>query len=264
MFGRLIDSPKYYLFADLSIGFKSSSSKILECLRDRTLRLVGLCFVGHCSMQMRVFTVGPVSTNCYVIWCDRTSEGIVIDPGFTRQDEGERILKTLIDNGLHIKFIVDTHGHADHTSGNGVVKKAASAPIVIHKLDAHMLTEEGKKRGLLFGIHVDSPLADSYLKDGDVVTFGDVDLQVLHTPGHSPGSVSLIGDKVIFTGDTLFAGSIGRVDLLGGSAPDIKKSLKKLMVLPGSLIVYPGHGPRSTIEKERLFNPFVIDFSLIF
>ncbi len=231
---------------------------------DRTFRLVGLCFGGNCSMQVRAFTVGPVSTNCYVVWCDKTSEGIVIDPGFTRQDEGERILKTLEDNGLHIKFIVDTHGHADHTSGNGAVKKATGAPILIHRLDAHRLTEEGKKHGLLFGIHVDSPLADSYLKDEDVVTFGDVNLRVLHTPGHSPGSVSLIGDKVVFTGDTLFAGSIGRVDLLGGSVPDIKKSLKKLMALLGSLIVYPGHGPRSTIDKERRFNPFVIDSSLIF
>lgn len=212
-------------------------------------------------MQMRTFIVGSVLTNCYVLWCDKTREAIVIDPGFNRQDEAEKVLDTIRENALSVKFIVNTHGHPDHICGNGIIKKAIDAPILIHELDAEMLTQEGRRRGMTFGIRVVSPVADSFLKDGDVIEFGKIALRVLHTPGHSLGSISLVGKRHVFTGDTLFAGSIGRVDLPGGSSRDIMHSLKeKLAVLLGDLTVCPGHGPKSTIEKEKRYNPFLQNF----
>jgi glyoxylase-like metal-dependent hydrolase (beta-lactamase superfamily II) len=213
-------------------------------------------------MEIRTYTVGPVLTNCYVVWCDETKEGIIIDPGFIRQDEARPILKTIEKNSLLVRSIINTHGHPDHTCGNGILKRAIDAPILIHQLDAHLLSDEGKKRGLAFGIPVDSPIADANLKENEPVSFGKVKLRVLHTPGHSPGSISLVGSQAVFTGDTLFAGSMGRVDLPGGSLPEIRKSLQKLVALPSNLIVYPGHGPKSTIEREKNFNPFVMNSNL--
>ncbi|MCW3984970.1 MAG: MBL fold metallo-hydrolase [Candidatus Bathyarchaeota archaeon] len=218
-------------------------------------------------MNLKMLTVGSLFTNCYVVWCDKTREAIVIDPGFDRQSEAGKVLHILKENGLKVKFIVDTHGHPDHTCGNGVVKSATDASILIHKLDAGMLGRTGKDLESLFGFHVLSPVADSFLEGGDVVRFGRVALRVLRTPGHSPGSISLIGEDCVFTGDTLFAGSIGRVDLPGGSGKDIMRSLlEKLAVLPERLVVYPGHGPTSTIEREKRSNPFLqrnFDVSLL-
>jgi len=183
----------------------------------------------------------------------------VVDPGFDRQGEVGTVLSVLEENSLKVKFVVDTHGHSDHTCGNGVVKSVTGAPILIHKLDADMLSEGRKELTALFGFHVSSPAADGFLDDGDVVRFGEVALRVLHTPGHSPGSISLVGEGYVFTGDTLFAGSVGRVDLPGGSGKEIVRSLRRLAVLPDGFIVYPGHGPESTIDKEKNYNPFVAD-----
>jgi len=201
--------------------------------------------------------VGSLFTNCYVVWCSKTKEAIVIDPGFDRQGESEKILGILKENGLKVKFIVDTHGHPDHTCGNGIVKRATGAPILIHELDADMLSESSRRLVALFGFRVVSPVADSFLKDNDVVKFGEVALRVLHTPGHSPGSISLVGDDCVFTGDTLFAGGIGRTDFAGGSDHDMRLSLKKLLRLHDTFVVYPGHGAISTIGKEKRFNPFL-------
>jgi glyoxylase-like metal-dependent hydrolase (beta-lactamase superfamily II) len=217
-------------------------------------------------MISRMMTVGSFFTNCYVVWCSTTREAIVIDPGFDRQDEGERVLGVLKENELKTKFIVDTHGHPDHTSGNGVVKGATGVPILIHKLDAGMLSGATGKLTALFGFRSTSPSADGFLKDGDVVKFGEIALRVLHTPGHSPGSISLVGEDCVFTGDTLFAGSIGRTDLRGGSSKEIMRSLKKLATLPDKFVVYPGHGPKSMIGKEKRSNPFLqanFDVSLL-
>lgn len=205
-----------------------------------------------------MLTVGSLFTNCYVVWCSKTKEAIVIDPGFDRQGEAGKVLEVLKENNLEVKFIVDTHGHPDHTCGNGIVKGATDAPILIHRLDANMLSEAGKRLAGFFGFRVVSPVADGFFKNADVVGFGDVVLRVLHTPGHSPGSVSLVGENCVFTGDTLFAGSIGRVDLPGGSGEEIMRSLReKLAILPDKFVVYPGHGPKSTIGEEKRNNPFL-------
>jgi len=175
-----------------------------------------------------------------------TREAIVIDPGTGRETEAKKILKEIESNGLKIKYIANTHGHPDHTGGNKIFVEATDAPILIHEYDAPMLK---------------GPFADRMLHDGDSVQVGGIVLRIFHTPGHSQGSISLIGKDVVFTGDTLFAGSIGRYDLPGGSVDEIKKSLKKLMILSDHMKVYPGHGPTSTIGEERRNNPFLQDFS---
>jgi hydroxyacylglutathione hydrolase len=156
-----------------------------------------------------------------------------------------------------VKYIVNTHGHPDHTAGNGLLKDATGAPIVIHELDAPKLTDSSKNLSLLFGLRVTSPPADQTLKEGDIIQAGKVQLKVLHTPGHSKGSISLLGDNVVFTGDTLFAGSIGRYDFPDASYKEIMNSLKRLATLPDHLKVYPGHGPTSTIGHEKRSNPFL-------
>jgi hydroxyacylglutathione hydrolase len=225
-----------------------------------------LCAVGL-QMDLKMFAVGSLSTNCYVIWCKRTMDAVVIDPGFESYDDAAQVLGIVKEKKLKVKSIIDTHGHPDHTCGNGMVRDATSASILIHEADAGMLSEAGKKLVALFGFHVVSPPADSYLVEGDVVRFGDARLQVLHTPGHSPGSVCLLGEDCIFSGDTLFAGSVGRVDLPGGSGRELLRSLReKLGHLSDHLALYPGHGPRSTIGVEKRCNPFLqgdVDASLL-
>ena len=212
-------------------------------------------------MQLKTLTVGAYFTNCYIVWCSKTKEAIIIDPGFDRRDEARRVLSLLEENNLGTKFIVDTHGHPDHTCGNRVAKKSTGAPLLIHALDGDILGGAGKRLSAIFGFDVEPSVADGFLKDGDVVSFGDVELQVIHTPGHTPGSISLRSKEAVFTGDTLFAGSVGRVDLPGGSGKDLMRSLaEKLALLPDELVVYPGHGPTSTIGREKRSNPFLRDF----
>jgi glyoxylase-like metal-dependent hydrolase (beta-lactamase superfamily II) len=208
-------------------------------------------------MIAQMFTVGRLFTNCYIVECEKTGEAIIIDPGFDDRFEAEKIFKLIDGNALTLKFIVNTHGHPDHTCGNGLVKEKFHVPISIHKDDAHMLGEIGKTIAKFFGFNRSSPSADILLQNGDNVKFGRVTLKVLHTPGHSPGSISLLGEKEIFTGDTLFAGSIGRTDLPQSSEANMKLSLKKLANLPDDLVVYPGHGPTTTIYKEKRSNPFL-------
>jgi len=210
-------------------------------------------------MIIKMLTVGALYTNCYIVGCAETREALIMDPGFDREAEAQRILREVDQRDLQVRYIVNTHGHPDHTSGNGVVKKATGAPILIHEYDAPMLTEAGKGLARLFGLRTESPLADKTLHDGDLIQIGGVTLKVLHTPGHSRGSISLLGDDVVFTGDTLFAGSIGRYDLPGGSFQEIMRSIKnRLARLPDHVKVYPGHGPASTIGEEKRNNPFLL------
>jgi len=152
---------------------------------------------------------------------------------------------------------VNTHGHPDHIGGNGIIKKATGAPILIHEYDAPMLTGGADNVSGLFGLRATSPPADKMLHEGDVIQFGKITLRVLHTPGHSKGSISLLGDDAVFTGDTLFAGSIGRYDLPGASYKEIIRSVKRLATLPEHVKVYSGHGPTSTIGTEKKSNPFL-------
>lgn len=208
-------------------------------------------------MILQMFTVGRLFTNCYVVGCEKTKESIIIDPGFDDQLEAERVFEFIDSNALILKFIVNTHGHPDHTCGNGIVKKRFHIPLLIHEYDAHMVGKSSNKISELFGFENSSPPADMLLHDGDMVKFGKTTLKVIHTPGHSRGSISLLGEKEVFTGDTLFAGSIGRTDFPESSARDMTLSLRKLANLPTNLVVYPGHGPITTIAKEKRSNPFL-------
>jgi hydroxyacylglutathione hydrolase len=209
-------------------------------------------------MRVQMFTVGSFLTNCYVAACEKTKEAIIIDPGFDSKREAEKIFGFLKVNALSLKFIVNTHGHPDHTYGNLMVKKIFAVPVLIHEYDAYMLGENSRGIARFFGFQSFSPPADMLLHDGETIKFGKATLKILHTPGHSRGSMSLIGEKDVFTGDTLFAGSVGRTDFPESSEHDIMISLRnKLATLPDYFIVYPGHGPTTTIGEEKRSNPFL-------
>lgn len=208
-------------------------------------------------MKVQMFTVGSFLTNCYVACCEGTAEAIIIDPGFDDPSEAERVFRFMNENALTLRFIVNTHGHPDHTCGNRIVKERFHTPIIIHEADAHLLGELGRATAEFFGLQSHSPTPDRLLQDGDCVKFGNATLKVAHTPGHSAGGISLAGDKEVFTGDTLFAGSIGRTDFPESSIDEIMRSLRKLADLPNDFIVYPGHGPATTIGEEKRYNPFM-------
>ena len=203
-----------------------------------------------------MFAVNRVSTNCYVVSCEETGEAIIIDPAFDRPSEAREILGIIDKASLKLKLIVNTHGHPDHTCGNGIVKEKFGVPILVHENDAHFLGKTGLSIAQAFGFD-GSPPADVLLQNGDQVKFGNVTLKIVHTPGHSLGGISLVGEKEVFTGDTLFKGSIGRMDFPDSSEADMKNSLAKLAHLPDDLIVYPGHGSTTTIGEEKRSNPFL-------
>ncbi len=198
-------------------------------------------------------TVGPLMSNCFIVGCQKTKIAAVIDPG----DETERILLALARSSLTLKNIINTHGHFDHVSGNKKLKDATGAEILIHPLDAPMLRHISASAAY-FGLSSDdSPSPDRTVNEGDTIAFGEVILEVIHTPGHTPGGISLSTDGVVFVGDTLFAGSIGRTDLPGGDYDTLISSIrKKLFQLPDTVRVLCGHGPETTIGIEKRTNPF--------
>ena len=209
-------------------------------------------------MFVDTYTVGMLDTNCYLVGSVEEGEAVIIDPGFNTNIEGQNLMKAADQNDLQIKYIVNTHGHPDHTSGNGFIKKATGASILVHEHDAPMLSEGGRNLAVLFGFSIAPSSPDRLLHDGDIIEVGSVRLKVIYTPGHSKGSISLLSNGVVFTGDALFAGSIGRYDLPGGSYKELMDSIKnKLAVLPDQTKVYPGHGPASTIGEEKMTNPFL-------
>jgi hydroxyacylglutathione hydrolase len=193
-------------------------------------------------MLVETFTVGMLSTNSYVASSKETKEAILIDPGLDFSSEAQSIFDYLTAGKLSVKSIVNTHGHDDHIKGNALFQQKLNVPICIHPLDAHFI--EGAEKVVL-------------LEDGCEVDFGDQTLKVMHTPGHTPGSICLVGEKLVFTGDTLFASGIGRTDFPGGSMTDMSLSLQKLVCLPDVLLVYPGHGETSIIGEEKRVNPFL-------
>jgi hydroxyacylglutathione hydrolase len=198
-------------------------------------------------MQIKTFNVGMLSTNCYVVSCLEKEEAIIIDPGLESSYEAEQIIHYIGENALKVKFIVNTHGHEDHISGDIVLKREYGVPICIHKYDAPYLE----------GLDENLPPANILLEDEERLKFGHVTLKVMLTPGHSLGSICLVGQELVFSGDTLFAGGIGRTDFAGGSDSDMRVSLQKLMSLPENCVVYPGHGCFSTIGEEKRVNPFL-------
>ncbi len=205
-------------------------------------------------MIVKCIPVGPMQANCYVVWGEETKEAAVIDPG----GEAGKILNYLQDQGLTLRYIIDTHGHIDHIAGNDQLREATGAEVLIHELDAAMLADTRNNLSAFLGLETKFKPADRLLTEGDTIEIGRVKLEVVHTPGHTRGGISLITEGAVFTGDTLFNESIGRTDFPGGDFTAIINSIKtKLLSLPDETKVYPGHMGPSTIAYERKHNPFL-------
>lgn len=202
----------------------------------------------------------PFAQNAYVVWARGGREALVVDPGF----DVESIVEILDRHGLNLAAILDTHGHADHIAGNAAMKaRYPDAPLLIGRNEAHLLSDPSANLSAPFGMPLTSPPADRLLDDGERVGLAGLSFEVREIPGHSPGSVVFVFDgadpPVVLGGDVLFAGSIGRTDL-GGNLPLLSSGIRsKLYTLPDATIVWPGHGPGTTVGAERRTNPFVRD-----
>ncbi len=205
-------------------------------------------------LKLDTVSVGAFQANCYVLGCERTGEGLVIDPGA----ESSRVIALIEHMGVNVVAIVNTHAHVDHIGANEDVKNATGAGLMIHEADACFLNDSSRNLTLLSPISSKPGEPDRLLLEGDTVQVGDIVLKVIHTPGHTPGGICLYAEGILFTGDTLFAGSVGRTDLPGGDFKALMNSIEtKIMVLPEETQVYPGHGPSTTIGREKEHNPFL-------
>ena len=206
-------------------------------------------------MRVHCLAVGPLQVNCYVAACPDTGEAVVMDPG----DEAPLIHELIKKEEMSLSEILLTHCHADHVGGIKALAEATGAPVKIHPADRFLL-DGAVDHGRLFGLEIEKPPApDGYLEGGDTVRFGKEALKVLHTPGHSPGGICFLGNGEVFVGDTLFAGSIGRFDLPGGSYEQLLESIStEILTLSEETVVYPGHGPATTVGREKQSNPFFI------
>jgi hydroxyacylglutathione hydrolase len=196
--------------------------------------------------------VGPLAGNCYIL-----KSGVdlaVIDPG----GDAEMILAKVQELGGTVRYVIDTHGHVDHIAANREVVEATGAELLIHQLDAGLLRFPDQNLSSLMGMNLSSPAPSRTLKEGDKVVVGEAELTVLHTPGHTPGGICMLGSEYAFTGDTLFVDSIGRTDFPGGSDEQMQASLNKLQtVLKKDTVIYPGHGEPGRFGRALLVNPFL-------
>lgn len=207
-------------------------------------------------MLFETLVVGPLGVNCFILGDKSSNEAVVVDPG----GDAEMILAAVARYGLKVKYIINTHGHFDHVGCNRPVQEKTGGELLIHEKDLALLSQ-ASKTGQMYGLQVqDSPAPSRYLTDGMILEFGKRSIEVLHTPGHTQGGCCLVlrNEQLVITGDTLFADSIGRTDLPGGSHEQLIASIKaKLMPLPDEMVVWPGHGPSSTIGRERRMNPYI-------
>lgn len=204
-------------------------------------------------MKIKKFEVSPLFVNCYVVYDDNTKETIVIDPG----DEPDLMLDFIKEEGLNLKYILCTHGHFDHIGAVKEIKEGTGASILLHEKDIEIYRHSPEVAIQFFGMEIDpQPEPDRLLKDGEIIKIGNIQFKVMHTPGHSPGSISIYTNGYLFTGDTLFKGSIGRTDIPGGNLNELLNSLKKLSSLPSETVILPGHGPKTDLGTEVKTNPF--------
>ena len=198
--------------------------------------------------------LGPIMTNCYVVYDSETKDAMVVDPAWSCG----KILQALEDHQLKLKFIFLTHGHADHIGALQELRNSTGVPVYIGAGDKDLISNSHNNLSLFMGKPIECDSPDYIAHDGDVIELGNLRFTVLETPGHTPGGLSLFGEGVVFSGDTLFRYSVGRTDLYGGSSKVLLKSiLDKLMVLPKETVVLPGHGPASTIGEELRGNPYL-------
>ena len=208
-------------------------------------------------MFVKQIEVGGFAVFAYIVGSEAAGDALVIDPA----DEGERLVREAGKAKLKIKYIVNTHSHVDHIMGNKAMKDLTGAQIIIHEAEAAALSHQPAHLASMFHA-TPSPPADITVRENDLITVGDVSLRVIHTPGHSPGGICLYTDGLVFTGDTLFVGGVGRTDLGGGSWATMVQSIRtKLFTLPDTTVVLPGHNygeaPKSTIGMEKVHNPYV-------
>jgi len=205
-------------------------------------------------MEYLSLIVGPLETNCYLVYCPQTLECAVVDPG---ADAGN-IIRLIAEKELKPRLILNTHGHVDHIGANKDIKERYDIPLFIHSADSPMLESVlQSEMGIFLGAK-DSPPPDHFLDDKEKIKIGKSHLKVIHTPGHSPGSVSFLGDGFLLSGDTLFFGGVGRTDLPGGSWQEMVNSIRnKILTMPEEMIVLPGHGPYTTVGQEKRSNPFI-------
>ncbi|MBI4287559.1 MAG: MBL fold metallo-hydrolase [Chloroflexi bacterium] len=206
-------------------------------------------------MLLEKLEVGGFASNCYIVASEKTKEGMLVDAG----DDADRIMKRLEAHGVKLQLIVLTHGHLDHVGAVRKIKEATGAKLAAHADERLAGASERQMVSSQFGIKLDAPPPpDMLLRGGDTIKVGDLSFQVLHTPGHSPGGICLVGHGVVFTGDTLFNYGIGRYDFPGGNLHMLMDSIHtRLLTLPDNTIAYPGHGPETTIGDERQGNPFL-------
>jgi hydroxyacylglutathione hydrolase len=203
-------------------------------------------------MIIKSLVVGPLENNCFIIGDDSTKEVLVIDPG----DEPDRILDLINENNFKVKYIICTHAHFDHVGAVPDLKNETGAKIVIHRDDLEIY-RSATDQAVFWGYNLDPlPEPDMFVSEGDKIEVGNLRFEILHTPGHSPGGICLYGESILITGDTLFAGSVGRTDLYGGDIEKLKKSFRRLMSFPDKIRILPGHGPETTIGQEKSYNLF--------
>ena len=205
------------------------------------------------ALRVYVMEVGPLAVNAYIVEEPSSKKAVVIDPG----DDGEALLAEIGSRGLAVENILLTHGHFDHVGAVRLLREKTGAPVHVHAADAGRMAT-ARRQGLMFGLSVDDPPApDATVAEGDRIGLGAHEFGVVHTPGHTPGCVSYICGKLAFVGDLIFAGSIGRTDLPGGSHEQLLASVReKIFVLPDDTVLFPGHGPSTTVGEEKRSNPF--------
>lgn len=206
-------------------------------------------------MKLKRFALGELWTNCYLVW-DDDGEAFIVDPGAP----AEEVADFVREKGLRVHWIFLTHGHGDHIGGVSDVRSMSENGVAVHEKDAPCLVSAKHNLSSYVGGAVELAAADRMLRDGDILKAGRMEIKVIHTPGHTLGGVSLLvseGDeKILFSGDTLFARSVGRTDLPGGDEDTLMKSLEKLEPLPDEIRVFPGHGPETILGDEKRFNPY--------